>query len=323
MYATFEYAPGRFQIAVPPLEAIPRPFGLPANVWVLDGPLAAVVDTGFAGGRDALVAALRELGVAPARVGKVLLTSALPPAVGNIELFPNATVHAVGTGSHLALAAAQRALRDELVALTRELAEGPEGHPDWSADEAELALELYGFGLPDDVAIVGVESGAEVRAAGATLRCIAAPGYDRWGAAWHDEAAGELFGGQTLSRSAAGIIRDPDALTDGLAALSRTTPERILPATGGVERSYVAVFRAQNLALSNLVQNVPFALDGPTAVARIAYRDIGYWPRDLVRFAAHVARFRSVLDGLVAAGVGSRDGEGAWATYTLARPPRA
>lgn len=322
MFARYSFAPGRAQIAVPPLERIPRPFGFPANVWVLDGPAPTLVDTGFAGGRPALVAALAELGVQPSAVGKVLLTSLLPEAVGNVELFPNATVHAVGAPATVALAEHHAGYRAEIAEVLDGLLGGPDGHPDWDADEADFALDMYFSGAPDALDLVPVGDGQRVVTAAGLLRAIAAPGADPYAAAWFDPESNDLFGGPTACRTPKARIRDPKAFTDALAAISALTPDRILPATGGVERSYTATYRALNLSLSNLVQNMPFALDGPTPVARIAFRDLGYWPRDVVRFAADVLRFKVVLDELVNSGVAGREGSGAWAEYSMERPSR-
>ena len=96
----------------------------------------------------------------------------------------------------------------------------------------------------------------------------------------------------------------------------------ILPAFGGPERNYFAFFRSLSLSVANLLQNMPFALQGPTSPAHVAYRDLGYWPGDLIRFAAFVDRYAVMLAELERVGVAARDGEGVWAPYTLDRPAR-
>ena len=114
MYGIYELAEGVAQIALPTPPGITRPFGFPYNVYVLHGDAsAAVVGTGFAGSRDALLAALYELGVDPRRVQRVLLTSALPECAGNVELFERATV--LGAGPSLELEATERAADVDVV----------------------------------------------------------------------------------------------------------------------------------------------------------------------------------------------------------------
>lgn len=324
MYGLSRLAPGRFHVVVPPRERIPLPFGLPVNVGVLDGAVPTLVDTGFVGGRDSLVAALAELGISPATVGKVVLTSLLPEAVGNVEVFENATVHVVGAPSaRIDLVAHAAALRAEIEATALGLVRGPERHPDWSADDVELALDVYFHGLPDALDVVPVDDGAAVAAAaGATLVAHAAPGVDDFAACWTDPAARILFGGETLTRSPRPRIRRAAAYTESLGRVSAGTPDLIVASHGPAERSYALHFRSLNLGVANLVQSMPFALDGPTPAARIAWRDLGVWPRDVVRFAAEVLRFQVPLDELVASGVASREGSGPWAVYSMERPPR-
>jgi glyoxylase-like metal-dependent hydrolase (beta-lactamase superfamily II) len=299
------------------------PFAAPVNVVVLHGDAPALIDTGFAAAGDALVDALASLGLRTGDVAKVLLTSLQPEAVGNIGLFEEATVHVVGdVGAELPLREHLRSARAEVEARARAILAGPDGHPEWDPDEVELGLDVLYFGAPDVVTVLPVGDDERVAAAGRALRAIHAPGVDDFGAAWFDTDARLLVGGETLSREPRARFRARDTYGASLAKLGSVEAEVVVASHGLPDRSPGILFRSLSLGASNLAQNIPFALDGPTSPVMIAYRDLGRWPRDLVHFSETVARYQRVLDEMVGFGVATVEGEGPWAPYSMERPSR-
>ncbi len=320
MYGLQTIADGLVQITLPPLDArVGLPFGTPYNVFLLDGPAPTLVDTGLAGAATALKAALAELGIAPESIGRVLLTSGRPDAFGNAALFPNASFVAASAPASWS-AHATESVRP-YIQIARELLDGPETNPEWSVDtidEFEAAMsgelvELDPLIAPD---------GARVATARGPVIIRHAPGVDPHAACFIDTARNQIFAGATVVPPSTVRVQSPKSYGISLQAISALTPDFVFSAHGAVQTSYYAIFRSLNLSVSNLVQNMPFALQGATPVARIAYNDVGYWPRDLIRFAATVHRFKVMLDELVLSGVAAVSGEGAWAEYTMDRPSR-
>jgi glyoxylase-like metal-dependent hydrolase (beta-lactamase superfamily II) len=319
VYGIHHVRAGLVQVTVPPCAPLGLPYGTPYNVFVLDGPSPTLIDTGHVGGRDALRAALDELGVAPERVGRIALTSARPDAIGNVPLFPNASVVAASAPDSYRAHAAE--IVTPVVAIARELVDGPDGHPEWRQEVVDAFVEEAVRGVPE-FRTLAVGDGAQVGAAGGRLTARHSPGVDPHATCYVDVARNELFAGATVVPPSTVRVRSPKSYGVSLQAISSLQPDLVLSAHGPVQTSYYAVFRSLNLSVSNLVQNMPFALQGPTPVARIAFNDLGYWPRDLIRFAAWVDRFKVMLDELVQSGVASVEGDGAWARYSMERPSR-
>ena len=307
------------QITIPPCALTALPYGTPYNVFVLGGPAPTLIDTGHVGGRASLVAALAALELTPDRIGRIVLTSARPDAIGNVPLFANASV--VAASSPQSYREHAESTVAPVISIARELLSGPQGHEAWSED-AVLRFEEEALRDVPEFRPIVADDGNVVASASGPLTIRHTPGVDPHAACLVDERRNELFAGATVVPPSMVRVRSPKSYGASLQAISALKPDRVLSAHGPVQTSYYAVFRSLNLSVSNLVQNMPFALQGPTPVARIAFNDLGYWPRDLIRFAAWVDRFKVMLDELVGSGVASVEGEGAWATYSMERPSR-
>ncbi len=328
MYGIFDVLPDVVQVTLPSAAHVPLPFGFPPNVWVGRGARPFVVGTGHIAARGALRAALSEIGVVPENVANVFLTSALPECVGNTALFPNATIHLLTDSPLFVAASAQGGLKEDISAIAYGLVDSPErperaGHPDWNRDTVDRFVASYFEHESTFVTVSPMSEGQRIDIGGRTLRVVATPGTDAHACCLLDEAAQVIFGGETLVRTPQPRILSPKVYSESLDRLSPLRPTLILPGYGGVERSYFALFRSLNLAVANLVQNMPFALNGPTSVAHIAFNDLGYWPSDVVRFGGSVMRFQVMLDELVRSGVAQSEGVGPWAVYAMDRPSRA
>ncbi len=303
-------------IVLPPGPDIPQPWGHPHGVWVLHGPTdVALVDTGCATAGPALDAALAELGVAPSDVGRVLLTGYRPEQTGNIERFGRAGVFALtpsATPRATARAAAERA-----AATARALLTWDQAHEDWTEATIEAFVAAWPESGPERVDAAAVGDGGRVRAAGRVLELVATPGVGPGAAAWWDAARGDLFAGRSMVFHTLPDIDDIDAYTDSLARLTELTPTRVCPAWGGVTRHHAIAFRSLSLHVNNLLSNVQYVIRGRRTAAEVAAGDLGYVPRDLMRFTGSVLRFRAILDGLADAGIVEREGDPAMPVYIL------
>lgn len=303
-------------IALPPGGDLPLPWGHPHGVWVLHGPTdVALVDTGFATAGPALEAALAELGVAPVDVGRVLLTGVRPEQTGNVHRFERAGVFALDASS--APRALARATAERAASTARALLAWDQAHADWSADDIDRFVEAWPSCAPERVSAAAVGDGGRVRAAGRTLELIATPGVGPGAAAWWDAERGDLFAGRSLVFHTLPDIDDIDAYTDSLARLTELTPSRVCAAWGGVTRNHAIAFRSLSLHVNNLLSNVQYVIRGRRTAAEVAAGDLGYVPRDLMRFAGNVLRFQAILDGLADAGIVEREGDPSMPVFIL------
>lgn len=318
MYALYRHSAGLAQITLPTPEGIPLPFGFPYNVLVLHGDAsAALIGTGFAGARDALLAALHELGVDPRRVQRILLTSALPECVGNCGAFERATALA----RHATVEVEASSRSGDVARIARALVERPQNDA-WQVEQVDRFVEAYGAGLAERIDAIPLADGDRFVLGGVELEALHAEGVGAAGVCAYDAESRRLFGGDTVQLASPPRFTDADALVESLRRLVQLTPAEILSARGGVERSFAAVFRSLSLSINNLLTNMPFAISGPTSLAEICYRDLGYWPDDVVRFSGMLLRYERMLNELVRTGVAHREGEGAWAVYSMDRPSR-
>jgi hypothetical protein len=120
----------------------------------------------------------------------------------------------------------------------------------------------------------------------------------------------------------AGTKEAVEAAIESLMRISQTAPQLLLPAHGAPMRSHVRAFRSLNLFVNNLMSNIQYALDGPRSIAEIRSRDLGYVPRDLIRFAGSARMAYAVLEELHRVGVAVREGEGPTGTFHIQRPSR-
>lgn len=317
MYGLGRPLPDVQQITLPTPAGIPRPWGQPCNVYLLSGGLPTVVDTGWAGSRDALVAALREAGVDPNGIRRVLLTSGRPESIGNLEVFARAQVYA-GSAA-LALHATQlRAVA--LGQAVSHLQSHPAAHRAWqNACPTSLVARVVA-GLPNEVIATPI---ADEQATDdeAPMVALHTPGMWDDSVSWMGTRSGLLCPGHL------GVLRmEPDVVrlsevSAQTSRISRQPARAILPACGPAETEHRAYFRSLALSWANLVQNIQFVVRVPRSAADVAYADLGYLPRDVWRFAALVLRYHSVLEELADAGVARREGEGLGATYQIAAGP--
>lgn len=302
-------------IVLPPGPDVPQPWGHPHGVWVLHGDVdAAIVDTGHVASRDALLAALDELGLGPRSIGRVVVTGQRPEQLGNVDLFERAGVFALESSRQPAEVA--RDVAEDAARTARALLTWDQAHPQWHADTIDRFVAAWPR-VPSALRAAPVVDGGVVRAADCGLEAIATPGAGAGATAWFDRASGRLFCGRAMAFHMLPDIDDIDAYTDSLARLTELQPASVCPAWGGIVRRHDIAFRSLSLHVNNLLANVQYVIRGRRTAAEVAAGDLGYVPSDLMRFTGTVLRYRAVLDGLAAAGIVEREGDDASPVYIL------
>lgn len=319
MYGIFRFDDRVTQITLPAPPGVSRPWGFPPNVYVLHGVAPALIGTGLPGTADALRAALEELGLAPERVHRVLLPSSKPESIGNVELFPRAALLA-----HPAARRprdAQSALRRRIERIARALNERG-SHPGWEEAEVDAFLAAYFEPMPEHLDVVALRDAQRVQLGGLRLEVVETPGVDDASLALYEPTRRWLFSGATIGIVEEPIVNEAVSFMESLRAISQLEPEAVFPMHGGIERDHRAVFRTVGLATNNLLTNMPFAVSKPSSLPEICHRDLGYYPRDLLRFTGLILRWEAMLEELVRTGVAQRDSDDVWSCYRMDRPSR-
>lgn len=318
MFAIEPIEPGLWHLVLP-APGVPRPWGYPSNVYVMDGPSPTLVDTGWPQARPALLAALEVIGIAPRRVGRVLLTGTSPRTAGNVDMFEEASVVALRPVDG---AEGWPDVLRAVCAVARELASTEPRHDAWhltTVDAAEVALSggalVHGTYLP-------AVPGQLIATAGGVAEAIAAPGAETSGAGWLVADRGWLFAGTPLVHRVDPIWTDLPSVGDSIARLAQTRPRLVLPALGPIERHPTVTFRSASLMVSNLMTNLQYAMGGTRTAVELVETDMGYRPTDLMRFAATVMRWDQALVELARGGIAERSEGGIRATYTMERRSR-
>lgn len=322
-------APGVHRVSVP------HPHRLSANVYVITGEPAALVDAGhFAPfSVDVLTGALSHLGIAPEQVGYVFLTDGSPGRVGALlaRRFPAAHVVA-----HPALArrmgdyaAYSLDYRRAVVAPVCEDLRLFRGLDVESLDAAVRAALQVGGGFTADLPVAAddhVDVGAR------RFYAIAAPGTTATHTAWAVAPDGLVFsgeigqsGGLALPAMFAGLGGGA-ALLAGSAARLAAYPGRLLPAHGPmVAPAAPALARVARLAAQQRAMLRGMVTGGPRSLATLYMAMTGGRRFSPLQTAEEAATLRVFLDDMVAAGelVCLQDGAGrAYALGPAALAPR-
>jgi hypothetical protein len=322
MFGLQKVSPSLLRVVLPPPAGVPMPYGSPYNVWVVLGERPVVVDTGWQGVRSNLLAALEEAGVNRFEVSHVLLTGLGPAQTGNSDAFPNAML--VGRDPDGISRSYRRAMRTEQaheVSWIRAIGSWGQAASEWSSADVEAFAQSWMGQLPETLSLLGVQEGMRIRTGAGVFTVYESPGVGWAGTTWLGDN-GLMFGGELIDLDEEPMLRDAPAAVESLMRISQTAPQLLLPAHGAPMRSHVRAFRSLNLFVNNLMSNIQYALDGPRSIAEIRSRDLGYVPRDLIRFAGSARMAYAVLEELHRVGVAVREGEGPTGTFHIQRPSR-
>lgn len=322
MYAIERMAPGLVALTLPAGTGVPRPWGDPSNVYVLEGRLPTLVDTGAPGARDALVAALRELGLGVDAIRRVILTGPERNQTGGLPLFAQAVVFAADDPATRSPATWERARRDDLVATARALLALHPNVEGWSHEEVDRVEAAWLDGVPSAVDLMAADEGLVIAAGDTNATAMVTPGAVPGGLSIRVEGSDALLAGRLFDLTDEHALADPSTYAEHLLRVSQVRPAWVGSLVGRVQRHPSVLFRATNLSVTNLLSNLQFVLTGTRNVEEVTWRDRGYRPRSVLRYAAWVMRYRSLLDELHRAGVAGRSGEGPLPDYTIDIPAR-
>jgi glyoxylase-like metal-dependent hydrolase (beta-lactamase superfamily II) len=298
------------------------PWDVPTNVTVFGGRVPTLIDTGAPGSHDGLVAALATVGLAPSEIRRVVLTGVTRANLGNVALFPNAVVYAVDTPATRQPAAH---LRDEarlVGALARRLLAIDGAPATWTLDTIASFEEEWATGTPESLDPFPLEEGLDVAAGDGQIRTLVTPGNVPAGACFFRESTRDLFAGRMFDPTDEHAPLQAADYAEQLMRVSQLPAARVISQVGPPDPYPHVLFRATNLSVTNLLSNLQFVLTGTRGVEEVTWRDRGYRPRSVLRYAAWVLRNQRYLDELTRAGIASRSDDAVLPAYTIDIPAR-
>jgi glyoxylase-like metal-dependent hydrolase (beta-lactamase superfamily II) len=307
MYGIEELTDSVVQIALPPHADIPLPWGYPHSVYLLRGESPSLIDTGHPTASDALLEALRALDVAPERIHRILLTGTSPGCVGNLSLFPRALPVCTKPSIERPLGATELEL-ERISTIIDELLLEPTAPDDWDRevfDEQFAPSFRDAGGLPKDSMLVA--DGDAVAAGQFIFDALAVSGSFGSTTVYYAADKRVLFPGSIANVRPRPMIRDATALLESLDKIESLSTGTLYPSQGTAVDAVHTQFRSAHLYVTNLRTNLQYLLNEPRTAGQLAAGDLGYWPKELIRFAGLALTFRQLLEEHVRAGVAVRE----------------
>lgn len=282
------------RIELTPVPTSSTPWDAPRNVFLFQGAAPALVDTGAPSCAPQLLQALADLGVEPASIARIALTSRDLGAFGNTALFPNARVWSAASDEPLD---ARRAWLRGLITALRSLPDAPES---WSVVDPDAALTTW---FAPEPAITWLQDGEPLRLGDRVVDALRCDGLLHPGAAYFSAESGILLSGTAMALRPRPIPFDPGALLDAIGRLGALSVKVLGSAFGPVEKRPAITVRAASLYATNLRTNLQHVLDTYRSSIDIAHADEGELLEDFGAFLTSVATFDAVMREFVEAGV--------------------
>ena len=316
MFGLHQVAPDLVQITLPSPSGWPLPWGRPPALYLVGSSGNTLIDTGFHSTEDALLAALAACGRSPQSIQRVVLTGLEPATLGNLHLFPEASVFSAGCGAgpsgEVNLDRLHQPVVERLDRLGKQLWEGADLPPSWDPEAIPAFLSRWRRAVAHTLTILELDEGERLGLpGGGALEAVEAPGACVAGLALFD-SEGRLFTGRTATFTGYPQPRNAAEYLQTLDRLGKVGPGLICPGAGGVERHPPAAFRALGLLSNGALTNLPYLFAGQTSLGELLYHDLGGWPSCPVRTLARLAALDAWVRELVRAGIVLRDADHVW-----------
>ena len=317
MYAIHPIDETLWQIALDAPPELPAPLDHPTNVYLLGGGgdgsgSPALVNVGHPAQFAALSEALRELGVSPSAIERIVYTSWRIDAMGGATNFPRA--------DHFALSPDMVAPRryESWLATQREDLRGIgltmlESEAPVEAWRRERLDEVVGRWLPpstDEFAVIPLRDGHTIAAGSLRLEVVAAPGPNPGHALLFDASKGYLFSGELAMSGLPEAVERAEPYLIAIERAQGLEPTMLLPNHGDAVRRAAWHLKRISRFANNFLSNLAAALVTAPTLDEFVARDQGHRSDDLAEHVLAMRRYRPFLDELVTAGMIKTEGEG-------------
>lgn len=317
-FAIEEVVEDLYRILLPQPSHIPLPFAMPVSVYVLKGSSPALINTGHPLKQDALEAALETIDLSLGNITKVVSTGRAPDLAGGTFCKEHYLLSAPEAGSTL-LADHFSELRLKLRQDLDDLRKNPL-FKDHSTTGDKALFEKY---LPDSLTghpVIPLAEGQEITLGDRTFTIFDAPGPTPGNMVLLEKGGGLLFSGD-LCQYEPLLLESPSQLLNTLRKLDDPDlgyTKLLLPSHGHMDVYIQRAYRSEVLQINMMLNNITFMLPSePISTPELVIRDLGYVPRDLVRFLGTCRRLTAFLQEIVRQEAMLCRGSGIWTQYAL------
>jgi glyoxylase-like metal-dependent hydrolase (beta-lactamase superfamily II) len=317
MYALHRLSDDLAVITLPKPAIAALPAARPNNVFVASAGTTTLINAGHPSQHRALCEALRELGVSPDRVDRIVATSWAPDCLGGAVNFPQADLLTISPDRR-APGRYEDYLEDER-RLLRVWADALCALPAYAALDRAALDPFIAAWLPrttNALPVLPLRAGHVVRAGALSLEVIAAPGPDPGHICLYEPTRRWLFTGD-LTRDA--LPQHVDSVQGTLMGMERAMdlkPEVLLPTYAPVDHDGDFSLRRALRFLNNFLSNAPAAMHGGgRTLTEFVEQDLGFRPTHLVRLIYTLRSYAAFLEELTRSQMIDASGNGIHRRY--------
>lgn len=300
-----------WRIALERPDGWPEPLQEANNVYLLSGAHPTLINAAHPSQFEGLCKGLREAGVEPAQIRRVVHTSWSIDVLGGIKNFPGVDHFAFSPDMHkprdYASEIARR--RQALLDLADRVLENeqPDGY---DREEVEAFVASFWAPVPAALDFVPLRNGHSLRAGDLRLEVMASPGTGPGNMALFERSRGWLFCGDASTRGLPFQLTDVRSYLVSLERFLELDIQRLLPNRGRPSRHGGRVLQSSLGFINNFMSNAPSAMHNAPTLVEFVERDLGYRPESFVDLLWRVGVHRAMMRELVRAGMIEAKGEG-------------
>lgn len=304
MYAIHAIDHDLWKITLPCPQVSPwMPAAHPINVYLLVGEAPTLINAGHPLQSITLTRALREIGIPPERIERVIATGWAIHLAGGIQAFPSADLYLhspdmVRPRDYQSAVNAQRAEWEDVV---NELVN------DHGYDELVSTAHMRAFfdeyfpPVPAQLPFIPVREGHAIRAGSRLLEVIASPGPEPAHISLFERDKRELFSGDMTLDGLPYRLDEVHGYLETQERLMKLDATKLFPNYGEpiLDGRATNRLRRGSRFLNNFLMNATSALHGAPTLIDFSEQDLGFKPRDVPRFAATLLAHRAFFEELV------------------------
>lgn len=313
MYAIHRIDETLWQITLPNPSVSALPAARPINVYLFTGSAPALLNAGHPSQQRALAAALREIGVEPSRIERVVSTSWSIDVVGGIAGLPGADLFLLSPDMVKPTRHDdwQKQWREEWEDMLGTLREHPHFAEDGAEEQDAAFFETFFPRLSNNLQFIPLRAGHTIQMGDThALEVIAAPGPDPGHLCLYSAERSWLFCGD-LPRD--GMPERMTSVRDMLASLERCValePKLLLPNRGLIREWGAFTLQRGARFLNNFLSNATSVMKDAPTLLEFVESDMGYLPDYPIRYASTLLIYQSMLDEMVRARLVLAEGRG-------------
>lgn len=317
MYAIQRVAEELWQITLPNPSISTLPAALPRNIFVLGATNTTLINAGHALQHGPLKQALRELGVAPDRVERIIATSWSVDAIGGAPYFSNADLFVFSPDmiAPTNFDAISQKERSDWEQLADGIADNPAYAEHTDATQRARFFDTYYGRVAEQLDFIPIRHGHKLKAGPLELEVIHTPGPRPGHICLLERSRGLLFASDFNFIGLPRWLDDIQNYITNMEELAELDLTSMLSSYDKPDPWPKFALKRQSRFLTNFLSSVTPTLHSAPTLLEFAERDFGYRPKDVLRFAATLAVYRGFLDELVRSrGIGAR-GDGLTRRY--------